>query len=405
MTLTLHEALDLIRAKLAATQQRPAVESSPLDEACGRVLAEDAIADRDYPPFPRSARDGFAVRSSDLESGAAVLEIEGEVRAGQQFQGTLARGQCVSIMTGAPVPDGTDAVVMVEQTRVEGSRVSILKSVKQGENVVAKGSEAAAGSVVISAGRRLGPGEIALLAALGCAQVRVFRQARVGIVTTGDELVPVAGKPEWFQIRDSNTALLRTLVSGAGGIPHIASAVADQPEALTAEIERILGRNDLLLLSGGVSAGKYDFVRPVLADMGAEFYFEGVSIRPGKPLVFGNVGGKFFFGLPGNPVSALVTFQLFARPALLTLLGAAFEEPLFLRAQLEQAVLAKPGFTAFVPARVRMTVGGPVARAVRWEGSGDLVGLAVANCFLVLRPDQQRLVAGDSVEVLCKPEN
>lgn len=401
MILTFEQALDTIREKISAAPLNLTIEVLPLEETCGRILAKDAKADRDYPPFDRSARDGFALRASDLESVPVTLERRGEAQAGGHFDGTLGPGECVSIMTGAPVPADVDAVVMVEHTEVSGSRVKILEKVARFANITGKGSEAAQGKRVLSRGQRLRPGEIALLASIGMARVEVFRQPSVAILTTGDELVPLDQTPEWFQIRNSNSYLLAAQVAGAGGVPKMIGVSPDRSEPLKRLLKQGL-EADLLVISGGVSAGKYDLVEQELAGLGAEFYFEGAAIRPGKPVVFGRAGGKFFFGLPGNPVSTFVTCELFVRPALGMLSGARFAEPLFLRACLSQPLPHKTGLTMFIPARVERVNGTPTASLVDWQGSGDLAGLAAANCFLVAHPDQAALAAGDWADVLLK---
>jgi len=402
MTLSYEQALSVVREKLAQSRPQPAGEVVPLDEARGRILAEAVTADRDYPPFHRSTRDGFALRSGDLSALPAGLRSLGEIRAGEYFSGKVGPGQCVSIMTGAPLPDGADAVVMVEHTRASGDLVEILRAVASWENVVRRGSETPAGATVLPRGRRLGAGELGLLATVGRARVSVFRQPIVAILPTGDEIVPVDRRPEWFQIRNSNAITLTAQVVAAGGCPRRLEIAPDRPEALRALVEEGL-RADLLLLSGGVSMGKYDYVEKVLAELGAEFYFTSVAIRPGKPLVFGRAREKFFFGLPGNPVSTYVTFEVFVRPALALLGGAPFEPPVFLRARLARPLQHRLGLRAFMPARVELRQGDPVVELVAWQGSGDLVGVAAANCFLVLPPEQTDLAAGDWVEVLPKP--
>ncbi len=399
--LSFEQALRIVKEKLAAANTRPGTEAVPLYEACGRVLAEDVAADRDYPPFHRSTRDGFAVRGGDVGAPPVELRLLGEIRAGGHFTDAVGKGECVSIMTGAPLPAGADAVVMLEYTEAQGGSVKILRGVQSGENVVPQGSEARLGTVVLPRGRRLGPAELGLLAAVGKSPVPVFVRPAVAILPTGDEVVPLEQRPQWFQIRNSNAIALAAQVAAAGGIAHRLEIAPDRPEALRSLIQEGLNA-DLLLLSGGVSAGKYDFVEQVLADLGAEFYFQSVALRPGKPLVFGRVADKFFFGLPGNPVSTFVTFALFARPALAVLGGADFEPPLFLRARLAQPLQQRTGLTAFPPARLDGSSGDPVVSLVGWQGSGDLVGVAAANCFVVVHPEQTKLAAGDWVDVMLK---
>jgi molybdopterin molybdotransferase len=402
MTLTFEQALYVLKQRLEAAKINPPTETVSLESARGRILAEDVRADRDYPPFPRSARDGFAVRSDDLSSTPIDLECVGEIPAGGHWDSPLIPGHCISIMTGAPVPEGADAVVMVENTKADGSRITVLHSIGALENIVAKGSEAREGVVALRWGK-LGSSELGLLASLGCASVRAFRQPRVAILATGDELVPLDRQPQWFQIRNSNAFSLASQVAGAGGIAHNLGIAPDSPETLQRKVLEGL-QQDLLILSGGVSAGKYDFVEQVLRELGAEFYFDSVAIRPGRPLVFGRVREKFFFGLPGNPVSTYVTFELFARRAVGVLAGAGFEEPVFLAARLATPLQPKSGLTAFIPARVGNRDGVPVVEPVPWQGSGDLVGAAAANCFLVMKPNQAPLNAGDWGLVMPKPD-
>ncbi|MBI1941068.1 MAG: molybdopterin molybdotransferase MoeA [Acidobacteria bacterium] len=402
MTLSFEQALSTVREKLSAAGLSPARESVALDRVRGRVLAADVAADRDYPPFHRSTRDGYAVRAADLAALPAPLECVGEVRAGEHFEAKVSAGQCVTIMTGAPLPAGADAVVMLEHTKRQGTRVEVLRAVEVFENVVRQGSESSAGNRVLPRGRRLGPSEMGLLATVGRSQVDVFLEPRVSIIPTGDEIVPVDQRPEWFQIRNSNAVTLAAQVAAAGGVPWRLDIAPDRAEPLRRLIEEGLSA-DLLLLSGGVSMGKYDFVERVLGDLGAEFFFQGVAIRPGKPLVFGRARNKFFFGLPGNPVSTFVTFELFVRPAIALLGGANFECSVFLRARLGKPFRQRLGLTAFMPARVEIQSDEPVVNLVGYQGSGDLVGVAAANCFLVVRPEQNDLAAGDWVDVLPKP--
>jgi len=397
--LSFEQALSEVESRLTAARIVPATEVMPLSQAWGRILAEDVSADRDYPPFNRSTRDGFAVRAEDVKNTNCALTLDGEVRAGEYFESEIGPGHCVSIMTGAPLPGGTDAVVMVEYTRTEGNQVKIERPVAQFENVVLKGSEAEAGKCILTKGRRIRAGEIGLLASVGKGNVAVYLRPRVAIIPTGDEVVAVDRQPEWYQVRNSNSAMLAAVVASANGIPWEAGIGSDNKETLRALIEKGL-EADMLLLSGGVSMGKYDFVEDVLQEMGAEFYFRSVAIRPGKPLVFGRVQGRFFFGLPGNPVSSFVTCNLFARPVIGALAGSRFERPGFLRARLAKPARHKTGLTTFMPARIETRDTEPVVSLVGWQGSGDLVGVAEANSFLVVHPDQPPPQVGDWVDVM-----
>jgi len=397
--LSYEQALSALEEEFTAANLSPKTEIVPLSEASGRILAEHVQADRDYPPFHRSMRDGFAVRSGDVDHTGVTLKLTGEVRAGQYPQSPVEEGQCVEIMTGAPLPAGADAVAMVEHARVEGDWVQIERPLKAFENVVCQGSEAAKGRHVLPPGRRLGAGEIGLLASVGKARISVYRKPIVAILPTGDEIVPADQEPEWYQIRNSNSAMLSALAIAAGAAPREMPVGPDEKEALRQMVQEGL-KADLLLLSGGVSVGKYDFVKEVLAGLGAQFSFQSVALRPGKPVVFGRAQGTFFFGLPGNPVSSFVTFELFVRPAIQALGGRKFERPQFLRARLGCSLRHKGGFTRFVPAQVETRDSEPQVQPVEWQGSGDLVGAAGANCLLVIHPDESTLQAGAWVDVL-----
>ena len=396
MALTFEQARACVLREVSAGRGSLPIEQIPSLESAGRVLAEDVLADRDYPPFPRSARDGYAVRVADVPGELTVI---GEVRAGEVYRGSVGPGGAVEIMTGAPLPDGADAIVMVEHTERSGDRVKIARSIKAGENFNARGIEARRGSVVLSAGRRLGFAEIALLAMVGRECATVYKRPRVAILPTGDEIVEAGQQPEPFQIRNSNAWSMAVQVARAGGDAQILPIARDNYESTRGLIEQGL-THDLLLLSGGVSAGKYDIVERVLADLGAKFFFDRVLVQPGQPLVFGTARGKFFFGLPGNPASTMVTFEVFARAAV-ELLGGASEAPLpLLQARLTKDVRHKAGLTRFLPAKV--SADGSTVTPEPWQGSGDVNSLARANAFLVTEPERESWTAGDMIRVLLK---
>ena len=302
-------------------------------------------------------------------------------------------------MTGAPMPDGADCVVMVEHTVVSGDRVRTERSLSEGENVNPAASEAKVGNVLLDPGVRLGFSEIALLATVGMHRVDVFSRPRVAILATGDEIVGVEEMPLPHQVRNSNSYSLAAQVVRAGGCPEILPVARDEYAATRALIERAL-HFDLVLLSGGVSAGKYDIVEKVLADLRAEFYFDRVLIQPGQPLVFGSVGGKFFFGLPGNPASTMVTFEIFAKAALELLAGV--KEPMLpiVWTRLSRDFKQKAGLTRFLPAR--LSADGAEVVPVAWQGSGDVAAMARANAFLVTEPERERWSAGEMVRVLVR---
>lgn len=398
MILPFEQALEMVLEKSRLAAACPSSETIELELARGRVLADDVKADRDYPPFHRATRDGYAVRSEDLKTAPMELERLGEVRAGEHFDKQLAPGQAVEIMTGAPLPAGADAVVMVEYSELAGAKVKLMRALAEFENVVRQGSEAKSGEEILRRGRRLGPAEVGLLASVGLERVKVYRKPRVAILPTGDELVPIHQPPQPHQIRNSSASALAAQSESAGATPWVVGIAPDRKEEMRRLIERAF-EADLVVVTGGVSMGKYDFVEPVLTELGAEFYFQGAAIRPGKPVVFGRARGKLFFGLPGNPVSSMVTFELFVRPALGILAGAELEPLVFLRARLAKPFRHKTGVTQFLPARVETKAGEPVVSLVPWQGSGDWVGAAAANCFLVIHPDQTGLAAGEAVDV------
>jgi molybdopterin molybdotransferase len=302
-------------------------------------------------------------------------------------------------MTGAAVPPGADAVVMIEFTRRAGDNVSFDRSTQPGQNVVPRGSEARAGDLTLNGGLRLGYAELAVAAQVGAVQLRCHKRPRVAILSTGDEVVPITETPGPFHIRNSNTVSLAAQVRLAGGEPVSLINALDRVDDLSAKIEQGL-REDVLVLSGGVSMGKYDLVESVLKGMGAEFFFDAVAIRPGKPTVFGRCRNTLVFGLPGNPVSTMVTFQLFAIPALDILSGAEPRPLPRLEATLGEPLKEKPGLTHFLPARLDWRLSAPYVHALPWQGSGDISTLTRANCFLVVPADRPDIPAGEKVSVL-----
>lgn len=381
---------------VSAHRPAPPVESVPLDAALGRVLAEPARADRDYPPLARSIRDGFAVRAADLPGSLTII---GEVAAGSTFSGRVEPGQCVEIMTGAPVPGGADAIVMVEHTQTANGVMTTARKPAPAEFINPQGAEAVADTVIVPAGKRMLFSDIALLATIGQTSVSVYRRPRVAILSTGNEVVPIESSPAPNQVRNSNAWSVAAQAARFGGNPLILPVAPDEKEPTRRLIEEGLGA-DLLLLSGGVSAGKYDYVEPVLDELGAEFYFDRVLIQPGQPLVFGRARGKFFFGLPGNPGSTMVTFETIASAAV-RLLGGETSAPLFLPfARLTHDFSHKTGLTRFLPAL--LSADGTGVTALRWQGSSDVAATARANAYLVAGPDRESWSEGDLIQVLIK---
>lgn len=396
MTFTFEQARACVIRQVRARPRNLALEQISALDAAGRILAEPVAADRDYPPFARSARDGFAVRAADLPGELAVI---GEVRAGDVFSGSVGAGQAVEIMTGAPLPDGADAVVMVEHTSREGDSVRIERTQASGDNFNPRGVEARAGMRLLEPGTRLGFSEIALLATVGKEQVTVYAKPKIAILPTGDELVDVVVTPEAFQIRNSNASSMAAQVVRAGAEAVMLPIARDNYDATMKLVKQGL-ECDLLLLSGGVSAGKYDIVEKVLADLGAEFFFTRVLIQPGQPLVFGTVQGRLFFGLPGNPASTMVTLEVFARAAIELLAGEAEASLPLLQCPLSREFRQKAGLTRFLPARV--AADGSSVEPLSWQGSGDVAAVTRANAFLVTEPDREQWAAGDLIRVLMK---
>jgi molybdopterin molybdotransferase len=375
-------------------------------DAVGLVLAENLCADRDFPPFPRATRDGFAVCAADVQSVPVRLKNVGSIKAGATLKDsgvTLSTGECVEIMTGAPVPAGADAVVMVEYTESTGNQVTVIRSVFPSENVVARGAEARRGEVMIQRGTRVHHAVVAVAAAVGRPEIAVHRRPRVSVLATGDELVDINLPPERNEIRNSNSYSLAAQIYEAGGEAIIMPVARDQADELALLAGKALD-SDLLLLTGGVSIGKYDLVEEVLASLGAEFFFTGVAIQPGKPAVFGQIthDGKTtpFFGLPGNPVSTMVTFRLFVRPVLGALAGASPEPLPFAQARLREPFSTKTGLTRFLPAKLGGTNADPHVELVGWQGSGDLMAASKANCYIVVPPDRDKFEKDEAISVL-----
>jgi molybdopterin molybdotransferase len=390
------DASRIVREHADRLVPRHAPEVVGLLDTLGRVLAEPILADRDQPPFPRSTRDGFACRAADVAAGLP-LEVIGSIRAGDAVVFEVSAGKAVEIMTGAPMPAGADCVVMVEHVQRDRDtlRLSPGRSVQPGENIVPRGAEARAGAVIVPKGTRVSPAQIAVAAACGAGQLSVYGRPRVAIVATGDELVEVNQQPRSQQIRNSNSYSLAAQILGAGAEPVRLPIARDERGHLEGIIRSAL-ETDLVLLSGGVSMGKYDLVEEVLLSLGAEFFFTGALIQPGKPVVFGRLGEHYFFGLPGNPVSTMVTFLLFVEPVLGALCGDVGRAPRFTQGRLTSEVQVKTGLTRFLPARL---ADGNV-ELVTWQGSGDLASTSRSNCFLVVPPDQPVLSAGETVTIL-----
>jgi molybdopterin molybdotransferase len=395
--------LDVERAiEIVLSQSRalPA-EEVPLLDSVGRVLAEDVTSDTDLPPFDRAAMDGYAVRAADVCSAPVTLPIVGEVRAGQYPDREVGPGEAVRIMTGAPVPRGASAVQQVEKTQLlpGGAKVEILATAESGQNIARQGSEVGRGDVVLRQGQRLTPSAIAVLATAGKGRLRVGRQPRVAVLVTGDELVDVWTAPTRGRIRNSNGYALLAQVREAGGIPVDLGVVPDDREAIAKALLDAF-RSDVVIASGGVSAGAFDFVEEAFARYDVAVAFDKVAIKPGAPLVFGRRGDTLVFGLPGNPVSAQVTFDVFVRAALLRMQGARVCARPTVEAELERGMRNRSARRAYMPVTLRFEGGRFVATPVRSMGSGDVVAHARANGLAILAADRLEAAAGERVPVL-----
>jgi molybdopterin molybdotransferase len=417
------EASALVSEYAAKLPKRPrTVERVELHQAAGRALAQSLLADRDQPSFARSTRDGFACRANEA-SEHGLLALAGAARAGDAPAGALPADSAFEIMTGAPIPVGADAVMMIEHVELAEKTVRLIppRKIEQGENIVAQGAQARKGDELLAPGAAINSAQIALAAACGYSTLEVSVRPRVAILATGDELVSIESSPAPGKIRNSNAPMLAAMVSAEGGDPWVLPTAADNAASLDAALRQSADA-DMLLISGGVSAGKFDLVEPALARIGARFHFTGVRIQPGKPLVFGELpfgelpgssranlnqnknGSMCFFGLPGNPVSSAVTFLLFTAPVLAALAGSRESGPRFALARLGHSTdkHGKPGLTRFLPAFCSFGAAGqiPEVALVPSQGSGDLAALARSNCFLVVPEEAHNLEAGAIVRIL-----
>ncbi|HET6854424.1 MAG TPA: gephyrin-like molybdotransferase Glp [Pyrinomonadaceae bacterium] len=397
------EAIQIVRQETAVL---PA-EQVKLVHALGRVLAEDVVADSDLPPFDRSQMDGYAVRAEDAKEAPVRLRIVGESAAGRGWHQQLEEGQAVRIMTGAPVPAGADSVQQVELTHElkDGTVVELLESVETGKSIVKRGAEIKAGEVVSRAGTTITPAIMAVLAAFGYATVAVYRRPRVGVLATGTELVPVDQKPGQDQIRDSNNYSLGAYAELTGATVERLPLTGDETSMLRRQIAEAAERCDVIVTSGGVSMGVYDLTKSALKELEAEIFFERIALRPGKPTVFARLpNGTLVFGLPGNPVSVSVTFNLFARTALLAMQGVA--EPALKpeTALLARAVKGTTDRESYLPAQVTTNDDGQVvAFPLKWGGSSDFVAFAVATALVIVPAAAKSIEAGSLVSIVRLP--
>jgi molybdopterin molybdotransferase len=397
------EAIQIVRQQ---TRPLPG-EEVDLPQALGRVLAQDIVADSDLPPFDRSQMDGYAVRAEDAQAAPVRLRIAGESAAGRGWHRQMEPGEAVRIMTGAPVPAGADSVQQVELTHElkDGTVVELLESVETGKSIVKQGAEIKAGEVVLTAGTTINAAMMAVLAAFGYAGVEVFCKPRVGVLATGSELVAVDQKPGQDQIRDSNNYSIGSYAELAGAVVERLPLTGDESSLLKNQLADAAGRCDLIVTSGGVSMGVYDVTKSALKELEAEIFFERVALRPGKPTVFARLAnGTLMFGLPGNPVSVSVTFNLFARAAILAMQNAA--EPALKQetAELARSVKGTVDRESYLPAQLTTNDDGQlIAFTLKWGGSSDFVAFALATALVVVPANIKSLEAGTLVKVLRLP--
>ena len=397
------EAIQIVRQQ---THTLP-VEHISLPHALGRVLAQDIVADSDLPPFDRSQMDGYAVRAVDAQAAPVRLRIVGESAAGKGWHNQLDEGQAVRIMTGAPVPAGADSVQQIELTHElkDGTVVELLESVEEGKSIVKRGAEIRAGETVLSAGTMINAAMMAVLAAFGYATVNVFQRPRVGVLATGTELVAVDQKPGQDQIRDSNNYSIAAYAELAGGVIERFPLTGDDTSLLKNQIAKAAETCDLIVTSGGVSMGVYDLTKSALKELDAEIFFERVALRPGKPTVFARLrSGTLMFGLPGNPVSVAVTFNLFARTAALAMQGAT--EPALKRetAALARSVKGTADRESYLPVQLTTNDDGElIAFPLKWGGSSDFVAFALTTALAIVPAGAKTVEAGSLVNVLRLP--
>lgn len=396
-TISVDVALERILARIAPL---PAVETA-LSDALGTVLAADIVADRDVPPFRNSAMDGYAVRGTDVQTGPTRLRVIGEIAAGAIPAGTVGSGEAMRIMTGAPMPDGADTVVRVEDTDDGRDTVTITTAVRPGLSVRAAGEDLRAGETVLRAGTVLRPAELGVLATLGRARVRTVPRPRVVVLSTGDELVELDAPVGPGQIRDANRYSLAAAAQAAGALVETGGIVRDTAAALRTALVAAAAAADVIVTSGGVSVGDHDHVKPVVNELGT-MDFWSIAIRPGRPLAFGEIGGPEravpIFGLPGNPVSSLLTFELFVRPALLRLAGRTRLARPRSEARLLEEIDTPPGLRFF--ARGIHDPGQATVRTTGPQGSGILRSMSLANCLIDIPAEIDHLAAGATVTVI-----
>ena len=382
----------------------PGVEKLPVRSALGRVLAKDIVSPIDVPSHDNSAMDGYAVRSDDLGAGGPVTLVEiGTAYAGREFTGEVGRGECVRVMTGAVMPEGTDTVVIQEIAKVDGKRVTLPAGQEPGQNRRLAGEDLAKGKPALRAGRLLRPADLGLVASLGIGEVSVRRKLKVAFFSTGDELVSVGKKLKAGEVYDSNRYTLWGMLTRLGCEVIDLGVVRDDPKKLEAAFRKAAALADAVVTSGGVSVGEADFTKQMMAKLG-EVAFWKIAMRPGRPMAFGRIRGRakaaYLFGLPGNPVAVMVTFYHFVRGALLHMMGRSDTDLPLLRAKSQAAMRKKPGRTEYQRGILEVKNGEWSVRLTGAQGSGILRSMSEANCFVVLGHEQGGVAAGDYVDVM-----
>ena len=404
--ISISKAISLIEQNIVSL----GTETVSISDVVGRILAEDIAADMDLPPFDRSQMDGFAVRAADVANAPVELKLIGESAAGHGFHTEMHAGETVRIMTGAPVPPGADAVQKVELTgernfdseaaqETDGA-ITILEPVAEGRNIVQQGAEVKKGKLIRSKGERMNERMIATLAAFGYDHVSVARRPRVTIFTTGSEVVEINETPGRDQIRNSNSAMLQALVETVAGQVMLLPTAPDDLDGIKQVIQNAASASDLVVITGGVSVGKYDLTKRAMRELGAEIFFEQVRLKPGKPAVFARLGNALLFGLPGNPVSAAVTFYLFVRKALLLMQAASETDLPKATAIADGTFKATPQRDSYIPAKRQYGGDGVLTvTAVKWIGSSDFIGFGKSDA-LAFVPGGEVRERGDVVEIL-----
>jgi len=394
--ITVDQALNIVLANIS----RLGTEAVELDHALGRILAQDVCADLDLPPFDRARMDGFAVRSADVAAAPITLQVVGEVAAGASFEGDVGAGQAVKIFTGAPMPHGADAVQMIEVTAQSGEQVVIKEPVTPGQFVTPRASEVESGKLIAEQGHEIGPAEMSVLASFGYAAPRVAIHPSIAVMSTGSELVEVSAKPHGAQIRNSNSYTIASYAARAGAAARSLGTIQDTPEATWRALRDATGKYDIVITSGGVSMGDYDLVKGALVELGAEIFFDKVGIRPGKPTVFARLDSTYYFGLPGNPVSTSVTFNVFARPAIRKMLGD--RDPLLptVRAIAARDIRDSSNRRSYLPGRLNIEQGSALVTPLKWGGSSDLVAFMNANALIIVREDTHEISQGEPVDTM-----